>query len=64
MAGTRETYPGPNETLARAFATEAFQPDPDSLIRPVGEALRLAKGLVGANMFFNSQKYALQSEPE
>lgn len=63
IAGTRETFPGDNEELAKAFVAHAFQSNPDSLVRTTGEALRLAKQQVGGREWENTQKYVLLGEP-
>ena len=62
VSATRESYPGPNLTLARAFYARAFPPDSSGGLATVGEALQFAKNSTVTSEI-NNLKYALLGEP-
>lgn len=63
LSATRESYPGPNVALARAFYAQVFG-DSGNGVPTVGEALRDAKNLrVEERGALNDAKYNLLGEP-
>ncbi len=66
IAGTRETFPDPNESLAVTFAAQAFAASLDSVPVALGQHLRLSKNLTPNNdvmALSNNKKYALLGDP-
>jgi peptidase C25-like protein len=64
VSATRESYPGANVALAKAYYKRLFPPDSSGIVITAGEALREAKNSSETNSdWVNDLKYNLLGEP-